>query len=87
MKTALVPRLLVGSPSLEDGHAGARDARLLAQYDYDQEIGEVHVQSGKGTRDLLRRAGYPRTFAGAFYSVKVLMDDFNRLQISPPSRS
>ncbi len=83
MSKILVPKLLAGSPSLEDGFRGARDAEILARHDHDEEISSVHVQATRNTRDLLKRAGYARTFTGAFYAVKVATDDFGRLQIAP----
>ena len=63
-----------------DGFGGARDAAILESY--DREGDTVHVQAVVKTRDLLKRAGFPRTTAGNFYQVKVRVDDFNRLQLA-----
>lgn len=79
----MIPKLLAGSPSLKDGFQGAGDAALLGRYDHDAEISSVHVQATRNTRELLRRAGYGKVYAGAFYAVRVCVDEFGRLQIDP----
>lgn len=79
-----IQKLLTGSPSLEDGFNGARDAAIFERYDYDPEIGAAHVQVVSGTKDLLRRAGINKARMGTFRAVPVARDDFGRLQIAPP---
>lgn len=81
-----LPRRLDASPSMGDGFGGAQDAALLERYDHDEEISCVHVQATFGTRKLLRRAGFSRTYLNRFYAVPVVRDGFGRLQIAPGGR-
>ena len=72
------------SPSLADGFNGARDAATLARYDWDKEIGSVHVQSVTATRLLLKRAGVRIPKVGGFVAVAVRWNvKFKRLELAP----
>ena len=69
-----------------DGFNGARDAALLeraANWKPGSSVPTtVQVQRTAATKSLLQRAGYRRTQTHAFYSVRVVRDQFNRLQLA-----
>lgn len=78
--------LTAPSPSLADGFNGARDAAVLARYDWDKGIGCVHLQACAATRATLKRAGVARIKTHQFYAVSVEWDvKFRRLQLAAPS--
>ena len=60
-KTAAIPH--------PDGFSGARDAAILESYDRDG--GTVHVQCVLNTKDMLKRAGFPKPKRHEFYQVQV----------------
>lgn len=64
-----------------DGFGGVRDARILADSRSDGP-GARWVQCTARSRDLLRRAGYSRPAQHEFYSVRVVLGDFKRLQLA-----
>jgi len=68
-----------------DGFGGARDAAIIDEY-MDEETmgtGTVLVQATARTEYLLKRAGVTRQKRHAWYSVRVVTDRFQRLQLAP----
>jgi hypothetical protein len=68
-----------------DGFGGARDAAILFDYmDADTAAdGVVYVQAVARTANLLKRAGVTRQKRHEFYPVRVVADQFKRLQLAP----
>jgi len=71
----------MNTPSIHDGYRGAGDAALLARFTRQGEI--CHVESNDWTHGLLSRAGVSKHEHGKLYSIRVITDKFNRLQVAP----